>query len=292
MKYWQRYWNRRWDLKPEREKPEETAEELDSGKEQLPPTTARQILEQPARSSNIHLRHRAAQTLQGTVGNQGLVPPGEGQPLSPAMRDRLSATLGTDLASVRLHYSEAANQALNARAFTVGEHIVLRQPSDATDPTLLGHEVAHIVQTRQRGTQAGNSQPDSATEREAEVAGQAIATGEPVAITQAGGPVPTLQRQEATAGMPSPANPLILRESVRAVLLLHYQKQGGEGPFTLTPALTSELQRLIPDLSRDDLVLLWTPEPAGPMEALQRLVEAGYLPLVAAEPKPTPEAEE
>jgi hypothetical protein len=115
---------------------------------------------------------------------------------------------------------------------------------------------------------------------------RAIRTGKSVRIAQTGGPVPAVQRQEQETATPAPADPLVRRQSVRLMLFLQYQQQGGRGPFKLTPELLNELRRLIPALKSADIARLWAPEPGGPLAAFQRLVDAGYLPVSAAPPGP------
>jgi hypothetical protein len=295
MKFWSRYWSWLWDLQPEQEQPEETPELLPA-KEQMPPSTARRVLRQSGYPGSISLRQQAAQTLQRITGNRQLSQASRGRPLPQPLRSRLEASFGADLSSVRLQQNEAVAQAMNAQAFTKGDQIIVDQAADTEDATLISHEVAHIAQAQQRGTHPGISQPGGATEQEAQAVEQAISTGQPAHLSQTGGSVPAIQRQTASVRTAPAIDPLVRRESVRIMLLLQYQQQGGQGTFRLTPVLQSELRRLIPDLTSAILPRLWTPEPPGPMEAFQRLVDAGYLPLFAATaqpeltpPEPTPE---
>jgi hypothetical protein len=218
------------------------------------------------------------------MGNRTLTPSDPGQPLSPQLRERLEASLNTDLSKVRLHQDAAATEALQARALTTGRHILLRHAADAHNAGLLGHEAAHQVQAQRRGTHTGVSAPADASEREAERAAQAIVDGQAAPVASEGPPVPAVQRQASPTG-PAPADPMMRREAVRTALFLHYQQQGAAGPLSLTPNLSYELQRLIPTVDGDDLALLWTPEPKGPLAALQRLIDAGMLPLMGAERK-------
>jgi hypothetical protein len=279
MRRWWRYLSSRWEPGQERE-PEEAPEDC----EQLPPATARRVLGQPKAPAS--LRQRAARLLQGIVGNRALA----SQPLPAATRERLEDSLGTDLSSVRLYHDEAAAQALGARAFTTGDQIVLAKAADVHDLNLLGHETAHIVQEQERGAHEGISKPGGATEHDARRAARDVQAGQAIHV-DGDGPVPAVQRQEQR--MPAPGDPFIRRESVRIMLFFQYRQQGAQGAFALTPELQSELARLIPDLRPADLARLWTPEPAGPTEAFERLVRAGYLPLFTAAPEltpPTPEA--
>jgi hypothetical protein len=285
MKYWFRHWSRWWEPPQREEKPRETPE-LASGRERLPPGMAQQVMRQPEVSTGGSLRQRAGQALQNLFGNRWLAASEAGRPLPPAMRARLEASLGIDLTTVRLHHDEASTQALNARAFVAGDQIVLSRTTDANDEALIGHEAAHVSQARQQGIGEGISKPGSASEHKARTAAHGLQSGRPVALAQSGGPVPAVQRQEQRSRAPAPTDPLVRRESVRIMLLLQHQQQGGQGPLSLTPELQNELRRLIPELTVAAMARLWTPEPGGPAEAFQRLLDAGYLPLITLPPEP------
>nr|WP_274388322.1 DUF4157 domain-containing protein [Salsipaludibacter albus] len=76
---------------------------------------------------------------------------GSGRPLDDRFRATMEARFGHDFSAVRLHDDARANAAAErvaARAFTVGDDIVLGVGSDATAPHLLAHELAHVVQQR------------------------------------------------------------------------------------------------------------------------------------------------
>jgi hypothetical protein len=81
---------------------------------------------------------------------------GSGSPLPTLLRAQLEEQIGSDLGSVRVHTSPAANaqaSALGATAFTVGEDIVFARgrydPSSLEGRRVLAHEVAHVRQQRQ-----------------------------------------------------------------------------------------------------------------------------------------------
>jgi len=62
----------------------------------------------------------------------------------------MEARFGEDFSSVRVHADERAAssaRALNARAYTLGEHVILGAGEPAS-PGLLAHELAHVVQQR------------------------------------------------------------------------------------------------------------------------------------------------
>ena len=77
---------------------------------------------------------------------------GSGDPLPDDVASDMSAGFGTDLSHVRLHTgTEAAdlNNRLQAKAFTVGSDVFLRDPTDlraGAGQELLAHELTHVVQ--------------------------------------------------------------------------------------------------------------------------------------------------
>lgn len=85
-----------------------------------------------------------------------------GRPLDPVARAFFEPRLGRDLSAVCVHSDATANhsaRAVNALAYTVGRHIVLRDSGNAAQAgaahRLLGHELAHVIQ------QDGSSTPSS-----------------------------------------------------------------------------------------------------------------------------------
>jgi hypothetical protein len=75
------------------------------------------------------------------------------QPLDTNTRSFFQPRFGYDLSRVRIHSGEAAVESarlLDARAYTVGEHVVLGSPLDtlgaAASRRLLAHELTHVVQ--------------------------------------------------------------------------------------------------------------------------------------------------
>ena len=97
---------------------------------------------------------------------------------------------------------------------------------------------------------------------------------------------PGRPEQERPAYEP-PENPLLHRETVRMMLLLHYQQQGASGQFRVTASVRSELCRLIPALHEEDIHRLSAPDPSNSTELFKWIIDAGYLPLepAASEPK-------
>ena len=118
-----------------------------------------------------------------------------GEPVDPALRKPVESEIGQSLEHARVHRSPAADAAcdqLNARAFTVKNHVAVR--SDQPDPQtpagqhLMSHELTHVAQ--QTGgavsllpdTGALEVDPDPQLEREAEETAQRVMSGGEVGI--------------------------------------------------------------------------------------------------------------
>ncbi|MBX9580614.1 MAG: DUF4157 domain-containing protein, partial [Gemmataceae bacterium] len=96
-------------------------------------------------------------------GTPGAVPPvvhevlrSPGEPLDPAARAFFEPRFGHDFGRIRVHSgprAAASAAAVNARAYTVGRHIVLGDPGPVPPTLLLAHELAHTVQ---QGDRAGD----------------------------------------------------------------------------------------------------------------------------------------
>jgi uncharacterized protein DUF4157 len=74
-----------------------------------------------------------------------------GAPLDDATREHFEPRFGQDLAGVRLHTGDtaaASARSIQARAYTAGDHIAL---GEVPTRELLAHELAHVVQDRERG---------------------------------------------------------------------------------------------------------------------------------------------
>jgi uncharacterized protein DUF4157 len=81
-----------------------------------------------------------------------------GEPLDTATRAFMEPRFGVDFSRVRIHSDEravASAHSLNARAYTVGSHIVFGAgeyaPSAEAGQQLLAHEMAHVVQQNEGG---------------------------------------------------------------------------------------------------------------------------------------------
>ncbi len=78
---------------------------------------------------------------------------GVGSPLPGSARSRMESAFGLSFSQVRIHTDPSAaslSDQLNARAFTVGEHVAFGpgeyQPGTLIGDALLAHELAHVVQ--------------------------------------------------------------------------------------------------------------------------------------------------
>jgi hypothetical protein len=97
---------------------------------------------------------------------------GGGQPLSPSMRSFFEPRFGQDFSQVRIHTDITATesaQAINARAYTLGKHIVFGvgqyAPETLEGRKLLSHELVHSIQQTDhllRHYVQRNNQPDYA----------------------------------------------------------------------------------------------------------------------------------
>jgi hypothetical protein len=78
-----------------------------------------------------------------------------GMLLSPALREHFEPRFGYSLDGVRVHADAPEAEALNARAFTVGNQIAFGageySPYTATGRALLAHELTHVVQQSESG---------------------------------------------------------------------------------------------------------------------------------------------
>ena len=102
-----------------------------------------------------------------------------GNALESTQRKELEDHFGTNFGNVRIHTDQAAQKLardLNAKAATIGEHIVLAESSSLTDKELIGHEFMHVIQQRM-GKVAAGIDPDSSLETEAKLEGKNFAAG-------------------------------------------------------------------------------------------------------------------
>jgi len=100
---------------------------------------------------------------------------GSARPLAVSVKEEMEGRLGTDFSDVRVHTGEAARASaaeIGARAYTVGDHVVI---GGGADKRTLAHELTHVVQQRQGpvgGTSHGSglnvSDPSDVFEKAAE----------------------------------------------------------------------------------------------------------------------------
>lgn len=115
-----------------------------------------------------------------------------GRPLERSLRSEMERSFCHDFSRVRVHTgpeATASARAVNALAYTVGEHIVIADGHTAAGTQagrrLLAHELAHVVQQRDARFASGNlTQAGDRYEREADAAAQAIMSGRQAAIQQ------------------------------------------------------------------------------------------------------------
>ncbi|MFJ2189051.1 DUF4157 domain-containing protein [Kitasatospora sp. NPDC087861] len=100
-----------------------------------------------------------------------------GHRLPGDVRRTMENAFGTKLDHVRVSVDEQAAAGINAKAYTVGDNIVVQSASVLRDVETMAHEIHH---TTQRGAPAGLSDPDDRWEREAADIGARVARGESV----------------------------------------------------------------------------------------------------------------
>ncbi|HYY96184.1 MAG TPA: DUF4157 domain-containing protein, partial [Pyrinomonadaceae bacterium] len=130
-----------------------------------------------------------------------------GQPLDAETRAFMEPRFGHDFTGVRVHTDALAADsaaAVNAAAYTVGEHIVFREgryaPRTRDGAGLLAHELTHVVQQRGAAPPASGSltiDPSPVSEQQADDNARLVATGAVAAIAPAG---PSLQRKLQVKG--------------------------------------------------------------------------------------------
>src|SRR5580658_119660 len=118
-----------------------------------------------------------------------------GQSLDASTRSLMEPKFGFDLRAVRIHTDKRAAESarqVGALAYTVGHDVVFNtghyQPETARGRQLIAHELTHVVQQAGAEGDVGDrleiADPADANEREAERAGNRIATASPIEIQQ------------------------------------------------------------------------------------------------------------
>ncbi|BAV06588.1 protein of unknown function [Filimonas lacunae] len=133
----------------------------------------------------------------------------KGEPLDTSIRHFMEPRFGHDFSRVRVHADTRAGQsaqAINALAYTSGEHIVFApgryQGGDSAGRQLIAHELTHTIQ-QQRMQHTGPLRIDdahSAYEQQAHQTAAQVATGGNRQVTGAIAPVATAQISRADPG--------------------------------------------------------------------------------------------
>lgn len=117
-------------------------------------------------------------------------------PLEPRAQHFMESRFGRDFSGVRVHTGGAAAAsaaAVNAHAYTLGDHVVFGQgrytPGTPQGDRLLAHELTHVVQQRESAPrtqfQKAISDPADAAEHEADSVADRVMRGGPVKVSQA-----------------------------------------------------------------------------------------------------------
>ncbi|HEY7874735.1 MAG TPA: DUF4157 domain-containing protein, partial [Actinomycetota bacterium] len=127
-----------------------------------------------------------------------------GRPLEPNVRNRMESAFRHDFSTVRIHDDDQARataRELGARAYTVGDDVVLSDRETATEQSsrLISHELAHVVQQRPRRGAESSGQSTAAAEREAGEHERTDAVHRPPGV-RATAPRGVVQRAPQTAG--------------------------------------------------------------------------------------------
>ncbi len=98
---------------------------------------------------------------------------GRGSPMDGSTRSKMESAFGTSFSDVEVHtdnHASALSNNMNARAFTVGNHIAFsngeHQPGTSVGDALMAHELAHVMQ--QKGMNISTNYSDNALEEEAD----------------------------------------------------------------------------------------------------------------------------
>ena len=122
-----------------------------------------------------------------------------GHSLDGAVQREMESKTGDSFGDVRIHtgpQAAAAAEKINARAFTVGNHVAFNrgeyQPDTTDGKRVLAHELTHVRQQRDGAVSmlpkegALQIDPDPALEREAEETADRVVSEEPTTVTRMG----------------------------------------------------------------------------------------------------------
>jgi outer membrane protein OmpA-like peptidoglycan-associated protein len=152
--------------------------------------------------------------------------PGQGYPLSSGERHFMESRFGYDFQSVRIHTGSSSAelaQALNARAFTVGNSIVFGsgeyQPHTVTGRNLLAHELTHVIQQSAAEPRKIQRQPRPASNSISEAEENRLSLTTPgLATIQPAPPALSLFNFGHDRHQPKEFHRAVLRELARFVL--------------------------------------------------------------------------
>ena len=131
---------------------------------------------------------------------------GAGQPVDAGLAAQVSAQVGADVASARVHTDPLANQAsaaMGARAFAYGTDVFLGADESPADVGLMAHELTHVAQqgggARMPAAKLEVGAADSPAEHQADqVAGAVTAGAAPTALVVDDGPTVAGQMLKST----------------------------------------------------------------------------------------------
>jgi hypothetical protein len=192
---------------------------------QRPPAPAAAVQRHP--EAVQRMANGEAWRLPADRGNFGV---GTGQPLPPAVLQKMESFFGTSLSDVRVHVGTQA-PSIGAVAFTQGSNIYFApgeyNPTTSQGQRLLGHELSHVVQQR-AGRVRNPFGAGLAVVQDRALEAEAERMGRDVALYQ----VPIQPRASLPARPSAPPRPVAQRRPVaqaRAVIA------GGGGPSLTAP---------------------------------------------------------
>ena len=184
-----------------------------------------------------------------------------GTHLPATVRQTLGSLYGSDFSAVRIHHdaaSHAAAREVNARAFTLGQHVHFAageyRPQAQDGLRLLAHELGHTLQQRHTGGNDSGAPVEiddagSPLEREADAAADAVLAGRSArvgSVSQRGVQAKLLQRQIGSAAGGSET--ASLDRKIDANTVVHITRTITEKPCTLDTD---------PDSTPTDKIFYW-----------------------------------
>ena len=140
-------------VEPEEEEEEEEILQTKPLVDQITPFVQRQVEEEEEEMLQAKSREDSTPEVSNDLESQINAIKGGGRPLAESERAYFEPRFGTDFSQVRVHtdtWADESARVVNARAFTVGQHIVFREghyaPGTSSGQHLLAHELVHTVQ--------------------------------------------------------------------------------------------------------------------------------------------------